>query len=118
MRPTPLATLVAAIVLCTAGLAEAATVTRTVGSFTALRLATTGKPHTCIATALDNSTASVYCELGSRARRVHQEYRAPLVWIKTHYAQGETSGIWISGGYDATGKPLSDAAPSAQGAKP
>jgi hypothetical protein len=118
MKPNTLATLVAAIALCTAGLVEAATVTRTVGSFTALRLATTGKPHTCIATALDSSTASVYCELGSRTRPVHQEYRAPLAWITTHYAQGETSAIWISGGYDATGKPLTGAASSTQGAKP
>lgn len=119
MKSNTLATLVAAIALCTAGLAEAATVTRTVGSFAALQLATAGKPHTCIATPQDTSTAWVYCELPAPTRTVYREYRAPLAWIKAHYAQGQTSSLWISGGYDSTGKPnLTDRTPAAQGPKP
>jgi hypothetical protein len=89
-------------VLATSLTTTAQSATVMLGSFAALRVAITGKPHTCIATAMSDSVARVYCELGSRQRTWRATYAAPMSWVAAHFDE-EEKGIWLSGGYAATG---------------
>jgi hypothetical protein len=93
-----LRTLAVVIGLGWAALSQAGTIL----SFSALQVAVT-QPHTCVATALTDTEADVYCELGPDRRHYNLTYRAPLAWVRANFTQTETTPVevWFSGGNPA-----------------